>query len=115
MKYFFIFLFPIYAFSQSTEIRGTVNSDFGLLSYASVSVLDSDLGVIADENGNFNLKLDLSIHKTLLITFLGYVPKKISLNNPSLDLNSLKIILEEDINGLNEVCLLYTSPSPRDS
>ena len=118
MKYFFIFLFPIYAFSQSTEIRGTVNSDFGLLSYASVSVLDSDLGVIADENGNFNLKLDLSIHKTLLITFLGYVPKKISLNNPSLDLNSLKIILEEDINGLNEVVVTgslkeeYVTDSP---
>ena len=118
MKYFFIFLFPIYIYSQSTEIKGTVNSDFGLLSYASVSVLDSDLGVIADENGNFNLKLDLSIHKTLLITFLGYVPKKISLNNPSLDLNSLKIILEEDINGLNEVVVTgslkeeYVTDSP---
>ena len=118
MKYFFIFLFPIYIYSQSTEIKGTVNSDFGLLSYASVSVLDSDLGVIADENGNFNLKLDLSVHKTLLITFLGYVPKKISLNNPSLDLNSLKIILEEDINGLNEVVVTgslkeeYVTDSP---
>ena len=118
MKYFFIFLFPIYIYSQSTEIKGTVNSDFGLLSYASVSVLDSDLGVIADENGNFNLKLDLSIHKTLLITFLGYVPKKISLNNPLLDLNSLKIILEEDINGLNEVVVTgslkeeYVTDSP---
>ena len=118
MKYFFIFLFPIYIYSQSTEIKGTVNSDFGLLSYASVSVLDSDLGVIADENGNFNLKLDLSVHKTLLITFLGYVPKKISLNNPSLDLNSLNIILEEDINGLNEVVVTgslkeeYVTDSP---
>ena len=118
MKYFFIFLFPIYIYSQSTEIKGTVNSDFGLLSYASVIVLDSDLGVIADENGNFNLKLDLSVHKTLLITFLGYVPKKISLNNPSLDLNSLKIILEEDINGLNEVVVTgslkeeYVTDSP---
>ena len=118
MKFFFIFLFPIYIYSQSTEIKGTVNSDSGLLSYASVSVLDSDLGVIADENGNFNLKLDLSIHKTLLITFLGYVPKKISLNNPSLDLNSLKIILEEDINGLNEVVVTgslkeeYVTDSP---
>ena len=118
MKYFFIFLFPISIYSQSTEIKGTVNSDSGLLSYASVSLLDSDLGVIADENGNFNLKLDLSIHKTLLITFLGYVPKKISLNNPSLDLNSLKIILDEDINGLNEVVVTgslkeeYVTDSP---
>ena len=118
MKFFFIFLFPVYVFSQSTEIKGTVNSDSGLLSYASVSVLDSDLGVIADENGNFNIKLDLSIHKTLLITYLGYVPKKISLNNPLLDLNSLKIILEEDINGLNEVVVTgslkeeYVTDSP---
>ena len=118
MKYFFIFLFPIYAFSQSTEIRGTVNSDFGLLSYASVSVLDSDLGVIADENGEFALQVNISIHKTLFVSFLGHISQKIYLENSLLNLNNLKIILEEDINGLNEVVVTgslneeYVTESP---
>ena len=118
MKYFFIFLFPIYVFSQSTEIKGTVNSDSGLLSYASVSVLGSDLGVIADENGEFTLQVNISIHKTLFVSFLGHISQKIYLENSLLNLNNLKIILEEDINGLNEVVVTgslkeeYVTESP---
>ncbi len=90
MKYFFIFLFlmPIYAYSQVTEIKGSVNSEFGVLSYASLSILDSDLGIIADEKGEFNLQLDLSIHKTLFVSFLGHISQKISLNNPLFDLKT---------------------------
>ena len=120
MKYFFIFslLIPLNIFSQFTEIKGSVNSDFGSLSYASASILDSDLGVISDENGEFVLQVNLSIHKTLFVSFLGHISQKISLKNPSLDLNNLKIILEEDINGLNEVVVTgslreeYVTESP---
>ena len=105
MKYFFTFLslIPIYTFSQFTEINGSVSSDLGSLSYANVSILDSDLGVITDENGEFVLKINLSLHKTLFVSFLGHISQKISLENSSLNLNNLIIILEEDINGLNEV------------
>jgi len=120
MKYCFIFslLIPLNIFSQFTEIKGSVNSDFGSLSYASASILDSDLGVISDENGEFVLQVNLSIHKILFVSFLGHISQKISLKNPSLDLNNLKIILEEDINGLNEVVVTgslreeYVTESP---
>ena len=99
---------PIYAYSQVTEIKGSVNSEFGVLSYASLSILDSDLGIIADEKGEFNLQLDLSIHKTLFVSFLGHISQKISLNNPLFELKNLLIVLEEDINGLNEVVVTGT-------
>ena len=99
---------PIYAYSQVTEIKGSVSSEDGVLSYASVSVLDSDLGIIADENGEFSLELDLSVHKILFVSFLGHISQKISLNNPLFDLKNLLIVLEEDINGLNEVVVTGT-------
>ena len=79
--FYFLFLIPLYTYSQFTEIKGSVNSDLELLSYASVSILDSDLGVIADENGEFVLQVDLSIHKILFVSFLGHISQKISLEN----------------------------------
>jgi len=120
MKYFFVFLFliPLYSYSQVIDIKGSVYSDSELLSYASVSILDSDLGVIADEYGKFNLKVDLSVHKTLFVSFLGHISQKIYLENSLLNLNNLKIILEKDINGLNEVVVTgslneeYVTESP---
>tara|TARA_B100001094_G_scaffold82230_1_gene78448 strand:- start:1269 stop:3551 length:2283 start_codon:yes stop_codon:yes gene_type:complete len=120
MKYFFVFLFliPLYTYSQLINIKGSVYTESEVLGYASVSVLDSDLGVIADEYGKFNLKVDLSVHKTLFVSFLGHIPQKIYLENSLLNLNNLKIILEEDINGLNEVIVTgslneeYVTESP---
>ena len=99
MKYFFVFLFliPLYSYSQVIDIKGSVYSDSEVLSYASVSILDSDLGVIADEYGKFNLKVDLSVHKTLFVSFLGHISQKIYLENSLLNLNNLKIILEKPL------------------
>ena len=83
MKYFFIFLLiiPLFINSQTINIKGSINSSSGVLSYATVKVVDSDLWVISDEKGKFNLKIDLNTHNTLLISFLGYISKKISLKN----------------------------------
>ena len=109
MKFFiFLFLIPIYTYSQVVEIKGSVSSEDGVLSYASVSVLGSDLGIIADENGEFSLELDLSVHKILFVSFLGHISRKISLKNSSFDLKNLLVFLEEDINGLNEVVVTGT-------
>ena len=48
--------------SQTVEIYGSINSEDEKLSYASLSILDSNIGTIADENGNFKLKVNLSKH-----------------------------------------------------
>ena len=47
----FFILIPMVINSQIVEINGTINSEFGILSYASVSILESKTGTIADENG----------------------------------------------------------------
>ena len=104
----FFILIPMVINSQIVEINGTINSEFGILSYASVSILESKTGTIADEKGNFYLKADLSKHNTLFVSFLGHISKKISLDDPTIDLQNLNIILQEDINGLNEVVITGT-------
>ena len=94
--------------SQTVEIYGSINSEDEKLSYASLSILDSNIGTIADENGNFKLKVNLSKHKILFISFIGYISKKIYLDDPKIDLQNLKVVLVEDINGLNEVVITGT-------
>tara|TARA_X000000368_G_scaffold110454_1_gene85947 strand:+ start:4457 stop:6700 length:2244 start_codon:yes stop_codon:yes gene_type:complete len=94
--------------SQTVEIYGSINSEDEKLSYASLSILDYNIGTIADENGNFKLKVNLSKHKILFISFIGYISKKIYLDDPKIDLQNLKVVLVEDINGLNEVVITGT-------
>ena len=91
MKFFFVvlFLIPLHTYSQVMDIKGSVYSDSEVLSYASVSILDSNLGVIADENGKFDLKVDLSIYNTLFVSYLGHISQKISLKDPSFDYKNL--------------------------
>lgn len=109
VKYFLFFLFfQTCIYSQYIDINGNVRSNSGALSYANLILSDSDFGTIADENGNFKLKADLSIDKILLVSYVGYVSKKISLKDSSFDFNDLQIILEEDLNGLNEVVITGT-------
>ena len=107
MKYFFLIL-PFIINAQLTNVNGVVKSESGTLGYASVSLLNSENGVIADVNGYFEIEIDLSKDNTLLISYIGHVSKKISLTNKNLNFNNLIIYLEEDINGLNEIVVTGT-------
>ena len=107
MKYFFLIL-PFIINAQLTNVNGVVKSESGSLGYASVSLLNSENGVIADGNGYFEIEIDLSKDNTLLISYIGHVSKKISLTNKNLNFNNLIVYLEEDINGLNEIVVTGT-------
>ena len=107
MKYFFLIL-PLIINAQLTNVNGVVKSESGSLGYASVSLLNSENGVIADGNGYFEIEIDLSKDNTLLISYIGHVSKKISLTNKNLNFNNLIVYLEEDINGLNEIVVTGT-------
>ena len=107
MKYFFLIL-PFIINAQLTNVNGVVKSESGTLGYASVSLLNSENGVIADGNGYFEIEIDLSKDNNLLISYIGHVSKKISLTNKNLNFNNLIIYLEEDINGLNEIVVTGT-------
>ena len=107
MKYLFLIL-PFIINAQLTNVNGVVKSESGTLGYASVSLLNSENGVIADGNGYFEIEIDLSKDNNLLISYIGHVSKKISLTNKSLNFNNLIVYLEEDINGLNEIVVTGT-------
>ena len=107
MKYFFL-LFPFIIISQLTNISGFVKSESGNLGYASVSLLNSQNGVIANDDGYFEIDIDLSKHNDLLISYIGHVSKKISLKKNNLNFNNIIVFLDEDINGLNEIVVTGT-------
>ena len=107
MKYLFLIL-PFIINAQLTNVNGVVKSESGTLGYASVSLLNSENGVIADGNGYFEIEIDLLKDNNLLISYIGHVSKKISLTNKNLNFNNLIIYLEEDINGLNEIVVTGT-------
>jgi len=107
MKYFFLIL-PFIINAQLTNVNGVVKSESGTLGYASVSLLNSENGVIADGNGYFEIEIDLSKDNNLFISYIGHVSKKISLTNKNINFNNLIVYLEEDINGLNEIVVTGT-------
>ena len=107
MKYLFLIL-PFIINAQLTNVNGVVKSESGTLGYASVSLLNSENGVIADGNGYFEIEIDLSKDNNLLISYIGHVSKKILLTNKNLNFNNLIVYLEEDINGLNEIVVTGT-------
>lgn len=84
MKYFFLF-FSFIISAQLTNINGLVKSEFGNLGYASVSLLNSENGVIADGDGYFEIEIDLEKHNELFVSYLGHISKKISLKNNTLN------------------------------
>ena len=107
MKYLFLIL-PFIINAQLTNVNGVVKSESGTLGYASVSLLNSENGVISDVNGYFEIEIDLLKDNNLLISYIGHVSKKISLTNKNLNFNNLIVYLEEDINGLNEIVVTGT-------
>ena len=102
MKYILFFL-PFLINAQIINIQGSINSKDGPLEFATVSIVDSGYGVTSNENGYFEIQVDSSKDNYLLVSYLGYISKKISLKNIDKDLKNLVVVLEEDINGLNEI------------
>ena len=102
MKYILLFL-PFFINAQIVKVQGSINSNDGPLEFATVSIVDSCYGVTSNENGYFEIQVDSSKDNYLLVSYLGYISKKISLKNIDKDLKNLVVVLQEDINGLNEI------------
>jgi TonB-linked SusC/RagA family outer membrane protein len=68
---------------------------------ASVKVKNAALGSITDTNGKFSIEAVSG--STLVISYMGYVPKEIKLGHNSADLH---VVLQEDAKLLNEVVVV---------
>ncbi|KAB1064527.1 TonB-dependent receptor [Salibacter halophilus] len=93
-------------FGQIT-INGQISNTKGEpLPLSSIQVVKTNKGTTADENGNFNLKLEKG-KWTLAASFMGYkkVEKEIQINNSPIEVN---FQLQRDLLGLNEVSVTAT-------
>ena len=94
---------------QTKKISGTVVDKTGeTIIGANVKVQGTDRGTITDIDGNFSL--DISPKEVLIISFIGYQEKKITIDNQT----HINVTLEEDSKLLDEVIVIgYGTTSTR--
>src|SRR5665647_1713710 len=76
---------------QGVKISGKVSDNAGGLPGVSVSIKGTAIGIVTDTNGDYSIQTPNQA--TLVFSFVGYKQQEVPVNNR---------------------CLLYTSPSPRD-
>ncbi len=103
-----LLMLPILGFSQATSIKGVVKSDIGLVSFASVGLVGTNLGTSTNERGFYYLSSEKFGKYTLRISAIGYKSfEKIVVlkENESLVVN---VNLIPDALGLDEVVISGT-------
>ena len=97
---------------RNINVSGTVVDEKGEpVIGASVTVVGTALGTITNLEGKYSLT-DVQEDSKVAISFVGYGALTFSAKDKQL----ARVVLKEDSELLDEVvvCLLYTSPSPRD-
>ncbi|WP_460217784.1 carboxypeptidase-like regulatory domain-containing protein [Psychroserpens sp. MEBiC05023] len=93
---------PLYAQSNSTStsqseeitVKGSVNDENGPLLGASITLKNSKVGTVSDENGAFTFPKTLKSGDVLVFSFLGYEMKEVKIKSNT---TFLKVILETDL------------------
>ncbi|MDQ3392639.1 MAG: SusC/RagA family TonB-linked outer membrane protein, partial [Bacteroidota bacterium] len=87
--------------SVQQAISGTVTDETGApLPGATVLIKGTTKGIITDLNGKFVIDVDADAF--LLISYLGYAPKEVSVNGQS----TIVVQLDQDISQLNEIVVV---------
>ncbi len=88
--------------SAKTNLSGVVTDESGApLVGATVMLEGTNLGIVTDTDGHFTLnsKEDLSAEDSIVVTYMGYVGKKVQCNSTK----DMSIVLNEDSQQLDEV------------
>ena len=106
-KYIFILLLLFLAASQmvaqNKTLSGTIKDKDGeALIGASVIVKGTQIGTIADIDGKFSLNIPTKSNLQLIVSFIGYIPQTLDLNNQK----KINIVLLENANNLDEVVVV---------
>jgi TonB-linked SusC/RagA family outer membrane protein len=88
--------------NQQNRITGTVTDEKGTpLPGATVLVKGTTRGVLTDTDGKYSIDAP-SLNVTLVVSFVGYAPKEIEVNNQNL----VNVTLRENVKGLDEVIVI---------
>ncbi|MEQ9405936.1 MAG: TonB-dependent receptor [Cyclobacteriaceae bacterium] len=103
-KYFFSFLaalcIAVSAYSQTFTVTGIVKDSNEPLIGATITVLGTTDGVVADINGMFSIQVENNA--TILVSFIGYQSKEYRITSSQ----NLDIILESEYSELEEVIVI---------
>ncbi|WP_339848400.1 carboxypeptidase-like regulatory domain-containing protein [uncultured Dokdonia sp.] len=83
-----LLLFILGVQAQEITISGNVSDDGGPLPGANVLIKNSEIGVVSDFNGNYEIKAAAT--DTLVFTYVGFKSKEVSVNSQT----TIKVILE---------------------
>jgi len=97
-------LVPFFELSaQQRTIAGKITDQSGNpLSGATVTLKGSDLATTTDSSGAFHVNLNNTGKNILIISYLGFIPQEITVNNQS----SLAIQLKQGLNSLDSVIVV---------
>lgn len=99
-------LFTTFGQNQEYLLKGYVTSNQGNVSYATLGILESNLGTITDEIGYFELNIPKSLWDSkLTVSCIGYETKVLKIADLT-QLEKLNILLNEKIEYLNEVVVI---------
>ncbi|HSN61951.1 MAG TPA: carboxypeptidase-like regulatory domain-containing protein, partial [Ferruginibacter sp.] len=77
-----MFLFSLIAVSQSKTITGKITlADKTALNGATVTLKNSTIATRTGTDGNYSITVPIATGKTLVISFVGYEPKEVSIGN----------------------------------
>jgi len=103
-------LFPLVFFAQITITGKVLEIDQNPLPGASILIKGTSKGFTSDFNGVFNVKLD-KIPATLVVSYLGYKTKEITINNQK----NITVVLVADSRQLEEIIIIgYGTSSKSD-
>ncbi|MDO6434783.1 TonB-dependent receptor [Flavitalea sp. BT771] len=96
-----LFFCPVLIWAQNTmTVKGRVLNELNApIAGASVTSKETNTGVTTDENGNFSISVPS--RSTLIISFVGYAPKEIKVNSPT-----VSISLQPGKNDLDQVVVI---------
>jgi hypothetical protein len=102
---------PFSSMVERSLLRGRVvdKRSGKTLPFATIALLESSLGSISNQQGEFSFKIPLDLRDPMMVvSYMGYKSKMLPVSYPLED--ELTIELEKDLIPLQEVIIRYTDP-----
>lgn len=96
-------LIPLFVFSQSKIVTGTVNDENNLpLVGVNITVGNSNVGALTDFDGNYTISIPSNLPKKLTFSYLGYTTQEIDVSGT----DNMSIMMIPDLTQLEEVVVV---------
>jgi TonB-linked SusC/RagA family outer membrane protein len=96
-------LFPIFAFTQTKTISGTVNDENNIpLVGVNITVENSNIGALSDFDGNYSITIPSDKPKVLIFSYLGYSTQEADVSSTE----TMSIMMLPDLEQLEEVVVI---------